>query len=161
MKKTCTGCGESKSFSEFYKQKRGKHGLRSRCKACDAATNKTWRADHQERLAASYRAWREDNPDKVAEYDHRAGLKKHGFTVEQYEDLLELHGGVCAICGGVNADGKRLGLDHDHACCPGHYSCGSCVRGLLCKHCNYGIGHFRDSPELLAAALKYVVKSKS
>ena len=157
--KNCTLCGLTKPFTEFSSQKRGKFGLRSRCKACDAELHKKWRVGHEKRLTEASRKWRESHPDRVAVYEHRAGLKKHGFTVEQYAELLDSHGGVCAICGGVNSDGNRLGLDHDHNCCPGNYSCGSCVRGLLCKHCNYGIGHFRDSPKLLAAALNYLEAS--
>jgi hypothetical protein len=30
------------------------------------------------------------------------------------------------------------------------------VRGLLCRTCNIGIGHLRDSPTLITSALEYV-----
>lgn len=59
-----------------------------------------------------------------------------GITVERYEEMLARQGGVCAIC--KRRPGKRrLAVDHDHSCCPGRRSCGKCVRGLLCKACNY------------------------
>ena len=32
--KTCTKCGEEKALTEFYKYKRGKYGVTSRCKVC-------------------------------------------------------------------------------------------------------------------------------
>lgn len=30
------------------------------------------------------------------------------------------------------------------------------VRSLLCHPCNVGIGHFRESPELLQSAINYL-----
>lgn len=60
-----------------------------------------------------------------------------GISVEQYEDAFRRQGGVCAIC---EQPGKRLAMDHDHACCPGRKACGKCFRGLLCIRCNRAIG---------------------
>jgi hypothetical protein len=50
----------------------------------------------------------------------------------------------CIICG----DSGPLVIDHDH-------STGK-VRGMLCNHCNRGLGHFRDDPELLTFAAEYL-----
>ena len=70
--------------------------------------------------------------------------KVHGFTIEQIEEYLRTHKWECQICG----SGKKIRLDHDHQT--------NRFRGLLCHHCNAGVGFFRDSPELLMATIKYL-----
>ena len=55
----------------------------------------------------------------------------------------------CVICG---ADGKLV-VDHDHKT--------GKIRGMLCNHCNRGLGHFRDDPMLLEFAAQYLFASIS
>ena len=43
MVKVCTKCNVEKSFNEFYKEKAGKNGLRSKCKFCMQEYRKEWR----------------------------------------------------------------------------------------------------------------------
>jgi len=102
------------------------------------------------------------------ERSRRATLKGlYGLTLEAYSQLYESQRGMCAICGkgivrAYDGTGKRgprahgAYVDHDHACCPGRKSCGRCVRGLLCRQCNQGLGSFRDSAKLLLVAARYV-----
>ena len=78
----------------------------------------------------------------------------YALTVEDFEAMFEVQGGVCAICG-LEDEKKRqdgtsfpLSVDHDHET--------SQVRGLLCSRCNMALGLFRDSPEVLASALDYI-----
>lgn len=77
-------------------------------------------------------------------------LKQYGITADDYNRLLELQSGKCAICGTKIGDthGNRLYVDHDHKT--------NKVRGLLCSACNFGIGKFKDSPELLKKAAIYL-----
>lgn len=50
----------------------------------------------------------------------------------------------CDICEAV----EPLVVDHCH-------SSGK-VRGMLCQHCNRGLGHFRDNTKVMAQAIKYI-----
>lgn len=86
-------------------------------------------------------------------------LRRYSLTEDQYEALLRAQGGVCAICREPCPRG-HLSVDHDHACCPGESSCGLCVRGLLCRMCNHGIGLLRDSPDVIRSAVAYLENSK-
>lgn len=83
---------------------------------------------------------------------------RYGLTQEQLAAKREMSGGRCELCGEINPSGRHLAVDHDHSCCSGSRSCGRCVRGLLCGKCNSGIGMFKDSPELLRAAIAYLEK---
>lgn len=83
--------------------------------------------------------------------------QKYRMTLEQWEALLESQGGRCAICGiSKEALVGQFEVDHDHSCCPGLYTCGECVRGLICKSCNMGLGKFKDDQNLLESALRYL-----
>jgi hypothetical protein len=79
----------------------------------------------------------------------------YGITPEQYEALLVAQGGGCAICG-RRPSGRRLAVDHDHACCPGKTSCGRCVRGLLCWTENKWLHHIGDNPAVAERAANYL-----
>ena len=80
----------------------------------------------------------------------------YGLDVGEYEALHDSQGGHCAICQTSTGAARHLAVDHDHACCPGRTSCGRCVRGLLCGPCNRMLGRFRDDPEALTRAARYL-----
>lgn len=89
-------------------------------------------------------------------------LKRYGVTLDTYDAMLAAQGGGCAICGADRSfDGSSLAVDHDHACCPGEVTCGDCVRGLLCRSCNQGLGNFRDRADYLIRAANYLQSSGS
>lgn len=79
-----------------------------------------------------------------------ARWRNYGITRDEYTALLAAQKGVCAICGGDpgTSRGGRFHVDHDH-------ETGE-VRGLLCASCNQGLGSFRDNPDYLAAAIRYL-----
>ena len=81
---------------------------------------------------------------------YRNGINRGKFrNVISDEALIKLKSEVqeCVICG----DTGPLVVDHDHKT--------GQIRGILCKHCNRGLGHFRDNPELLEFARMYLLAS--
>jgi hypothetical protein len=83
--------------------------------------------------------------------------RRFGLTTEEYDALLAAQGGGCAICGRTpEENGRRLPVDHDHACCPDRSrTCGRCIRGLLCTPCNNRLGVI-ENVEWVAAATVYL-----
>jgi hypothetical protein len=73
-------------------------------------------------------------------------LRTFGITQEQYDSMLLEQGGHCKLCPcadpsyGTIKVVKYFHVDHDRSCCPGQRSCGLCIRGLLCRPCNVGLG---------------------
>ena len=61
--------------------------------------------------------------------------------------MLENQNHACPICR-IALTERTAHVDHDHLT--------DSVRGLLCKRCNLGIGHFDDDPERFIAAAKYL-----
>ena len=80
---------------------------------------------------------------------------KYGLTEDQHNEMIKNQNGACAICNSTDTGierTKKLSIDHCHKT--------NKVRGLLCNWCNQGLGHFRDSPELLLNAIKYLSKER-
>lgn len=88
---------------------------------------------------------------------HKNALTRYGITGEQRQKIYDEAGGCCALCG-ENSDLDNMALDHDHSCCPGRTTCGNCVRGLICRGCNLGLGYFKDDVRKLRLAIDYLQK---
>lgn len=73
---------------------------------------------------------------------HRYLLRRFGLSEAQFDALLQIQGGVCAICGGADKQ-RRLSVDHDHAT--------GLVRGLLCSGCNGAkLGRLEDDTDRMS-----------
>jgi hypothetical protein len=79
--------------------------------------------------------------------ERKANLKQYGLTPEREAEFRLRQRGVCAICG-TSLDEVKACVDHIHGTV--------IVRGILCNHCNVGIGMFKDNPEILRAAADYL-----
>src|SRR5216684_4763704 len=90
---------------------------------------------NKERLNANRKAYREAHKDLMAQR-YRAATLLHdfGLTVEEWEALYEKQQGKCAIC--QKSIERRWQSHTDHCHITGR------VRGILCHHCNVGLGNF-------------------
>lgn len=76
----------------------------------------------------------------------------YGISVETRENMLCDQEHRCAICGIHEQDCNHIfRVDHNHAT--------GKVRGLLCHNCNVGIGHLKDSVEVIRAAARYLMEN--
>lgn len=135
MNRICNRCKQEKDYSEFNKNTSGKNGYYSICRLCT-------RDQYAERP-----------PYDRFKHVHR----KYGLTKEAFESLLESQEHKCKICDkelkSYSLDSKRqLAIDHCHTT--------KKVRGLLCHHCNIGLGMFKDNTETMTRAIKYLDENK-
>lgn len=109
----------------------------------------------REVIRAQSRHWRATNPERARVTSRSLHLRKtYGVTLEEYDAMVALQNGLCAICGMPPIKGhKKLVIDHCH-------SSGK-VRGLLCGLCNTAIGAMRDDVEVMAKAIEYLKSHKS
>lgn len=137
MKKICKRCNLLLDVKLFYSHAHTKDGLRTDCKDCS-----------KKRAASSHKKRRLEMGEEQYKKKTRAySLKrKFGVSQDEHDKMLEAQSGKCAICGLVSS--LTLHVDHDHAT--------GLVRGLLCRSCNIGLGHFNDDLDLLLKAMKYL-----
>jgi hypothetical protein len=135
LTKQCKRCFIEKPLSLFSKDSKAKNKKRSYCKQCDRS-----RTD----------SWKENNKERIAEYNSSYKLQyNYGLSTEDYEKLLNKQNSKCAICNIDQKDLKRkLVVDHCHS--------SNKVRGLLCSHCNVGIGMLKENQDNLVAAIQYL-----
>ena len=95
------------------------------------------------------------NTHHNARQDHH--LRLYGIPRVEVMRMVEQQGG-CAIC--ATKTGTDWVVDHDHACCPRTRTCGKCVRGVVCRKCNSGLGMFGDDPNRLLAAAAYLLSTR-
>lgn len=132
MTKTCKRCRQDKPLDQYSTQRGMKDGLRSNCRPCNSDL---------------YKEYCSRNPEKVRDSYYR---KSYGISLEEYREMLEAQGHVCAICGCPESAGRKsLAVDHNPV--TGN------IRKILCHKCNAGLGHFDDSATRLEQAARYIM----
>lgn len=182
MTKQCTKCKQFRSLDEFTNDKNTKDGLRSWCKKCVSDYSKKYHQVHKVEKAKYRKKYYQTHKTEFAkrgkEYNrihkielaerrkiynqtekekfnrHRRSLKnKYGITLKQYDEMFEQQNEVCAICGGININGRRLGVDHNH-------KTGE-IRALLCNSCNHIIGDAKENIIILQSAINYLKRHET
>ena len=70
--------------------------------------------------------------------------RRYGVGASDVRLLIEKQGGLCALC----ETNPATQVDHDHKT--------GRVRGILCLHCNAGMGAFHDDPGIIERAIRYL-----
>ncbi len=108
-----------------------------------------WKESIPSKDKAEYaRGWRKANPDKARNNELK---KSFGITLNEYNRILDIQNGVCAICYKKCELYNNLSVDHCHD--------SKKVRGLLCTKCNQAIGLLREDKKIMEAAINYLEKN--
>lgn len=95
------------------------------CKQCNSIRANEWKKANREKVQAMHIRWMYGVSDIPA---------------------------ICDVCGGVNANGRKIHVDHDHTT--------GAVRGFLCSGCNSALGLVKEDPERLRKLAEYIERSK-
>lgn len=160
--KKCTMCNIFLPIINFSKDKTKPHGIRPQCKKChlshlknmyhngggkerQSIRNKHKRKNDVEwndKIKKQKSDWNKTNSGKVKEMNIKS---KFIITMDQYHQLFKNQNNKCAICGDIL---KKAHIDHDH-------NTGE-IRGILCSHCNVGLGYFKENKLILESAINYI-----
>lgn len=138
----------------YYQRNRDK--IRARSKARYEANKEEINRKDRERFSTPearvkraewQREYRRNNRKHVADRD---AAREFGISIEEVKRLRSIPN--CQICGNELQHYQRNGSAIDHCHTTGK------VRGILCGHCNKGLGLFRDNPATLKQAIFYLRK---
>lgn len=176
--KQCTQCREIKTFDKFAKNSGNSSGTHSWCKQCmsdkvlenrggrvfkileKTDTHKQCRLCEEmfdiNEFSKRKNGYRTSYCKKCIAYlGHQNNIKRFSISTDEYVNMLKNQNFLCAIC--KKEDSKRLSIDHDHSCCNGSYSCGRCIRGLICFRCNTALGMVSDDTAILKSMIEYLL----
>ncbi len=168
QKNICSVHGEM-NIDNAYACKNPNGSIRLRCKICcntrrikqyylnqDANIKKSveWKKDNREYVNQNAREnYHKDIHSKRA----KEATRKKGINIDRYNQMLEEQDNKCAICKQPETrrvtksdEIARLCIDHCHTTLK--------IRGLLCFHCNVGLGKFFDDIDKLQSAITYLKK---
>lgn len=115
-----------------------KHLAKGLCKQC---YDRNYGIANREHRNAVARKWSKTHPERRLEIKRKS---LYGIDAATVRARLRAQDGLCKICRQAPATHQ----DHDHKT--------KIARGLLCGHCNRGLGLFGDDPERLRRAALYL-----
>ncbi len=136
----CRGCGRqlpatTEYFNRDTRRSSRANGLNRRCKECTR------------KYAREYFHKNKERRSHLNRQDHLR--TRYGIDLNDFNFLLAEQGGCCAICGSDSpGTNSQWHVDHDHRT--------GVVRGVLCRFCNQGLGHFNDDTDVLETAIVYL-----
>ena len=133
--KECKKCKEVKPLTDFYKNKANKDGLGSYCKPCSNRITKEWG---------------KRNPETLKSHKRK---ERYSISQEWYEDKLKQQDFRCAGC-------HTHQKDLEYSLCVDHCHTTDKPRGLLCKPCNFALGHCDDNPDTLRRLAQYAEETR-
>lgn len=142
MTKVCNCCKEEVPLASFsFRKDSGKY--RNECNPC---RNKKYMLKYKEDPLT-----RERNRANSRIYN----IKKYGISVEDFHRMLDEQKGLCLICESNICPLAEM-KDLLKVACIDHCHESGKVRGLLCRACNSGLGHFKDNTSFLGKAIEYL-----
>ena len=150
--KLCPMCKLDLPLSSYQKAMGRKNNVQAYCRQCTNQKNREHyssdpKAIEKRRKREARRLEKDPMVKRRAEL-----LRVYGITLEEWYEIYDSQNGVCAICKQECKTRKSLSVDHDHET--------GDIRGLLCNRCNRGLGLFRDDPEVLKNATRYLQSNK-
>ena len=159
LDKYCPKCKTMRKVELWPRCRTRKDGLGSWCKLCMA----DYRSVNKNRLNQHRRDWYRKDPKKYKEnasqkWREEGRDKYYGLTPGTISSMMESQHGECAnpSCYKDITQERQAMVDHDHSCCPVLPGCGKCVRGLLCRGCNWTLGRFDDDREKVMGLIRYL-----
>lgn len=73
---------------------------------------------------------------------------QYGLKFDDFKKMIVGQGGKCAICTNKFKTSRAMHIDHCHRT--------GKIRGILCRHCNHGLGNFKDKQARLFRAAEYL-----
>lgn len=153
--KICPKCKEILTLDDFHKGQ-------GYCKKCQSQYGRERYLKDKNAINRKTTEYRQVPENKL-----KLWASKYKLKFYQLESLWEAQGRRCPGCNieiNIYSDDFRsrngVNVDHDHSCCnfvgQRRVSCGKCVRGLLCPHCNKALAYVEDNVETLLNLAEYL-----
>jgi Recombination endonuclease VII len=151
----------------YYKENKATIDVRAKVhrdtnKDARKAYRRAYHLANRETVRAKAKVYNDANKDKAKAYrdanrdkrnadsvkTHR--MRKYGLSQAQFDEMVRECRGKCPCCHVPFS--KLLG----ESPCVNHCHTSGRVRGILCRRCNFLVGHANDNPKILRACARYL-----